>query len=109
MQVWLTDVFHPRPDVFHPRPDVFHPRHPRTPPQVEAVDATGAGDAFRAGLIYGLLQGWTLAESAIWGTAAGALKVQRVGAASDLPSREDVASLAATHRRGTGGAGLRGR
>jgi sugar/nucleoside kinase (ribokinase family) len=66
------------------------------PPRVEAVDATGAGDAFRAGLIYGLLQGWALMESTIWATAAGALKVQRVGAASDLPSREDVGSLAAT-------------
>jgi sugar/nucleoside kinase (ribokinase family) len=66
------------------------------PPQVEAVDATGAGDAFRAGLIYGLLQGWSLSESAVWATAAGALKVQRVGAASDPPSREEVASLAAT-------------
>jgi sugar/nucleoside kinase (ribokinase family) len=66
------------------------------PPQVEPVDATGAGDAFRAGLIYGLLQGWSLPESAAWATAAGALKVQRVGAASALPSQEEVASLAAT-------------
>jgi sugar/nucleoside kinase (ribokinase family) len=68
------------------------------PPQVEAVDATGAGDAFRAGLIYGLLQGWTLQRSAVWAVAAGSLKVQRVGAASDLPTREDVTSLAATLR-----------
>ncbi len=66
------------------------------PPQVEAVDATGAGDAFRAGLIYGLLQGWSLAKSTAWATAAGALKVQRVGAASDPPCLEEVALLAAT-------------
>ena len=66
------------------------------PPQVEAVDATGAGDAFRAGLIYGLLQKWSLSESAVWATAAGALKVQRVGAASDIPNREEISSLAAT-------------
>jgi sugar/nucleoside kinase (ribokinase family) len=66
------------------------------PPQVEAVDATGAGDAFRAGLIYGLLQGWSLARSTAWATAAGALKVQRVGAASDPPGLEEVASLSTT-------------
>ena len=66
------------------------------PPQVEAVDATGAGDAFQAGLIYGLLQGWSLPRSTVWATAAGALKVQRVGAASDPPGLEEVAQLAAT-------------
>jgi sugar/nucleoside kinase (ribokinase family) len=66
------------------------------PPRVEAVDATGAGDAFRAGLIYGLLQGWSLPRSAAWATAAGALKVQRVGAASDPPGVEEVGSLADT-------------
>jgi sugar/nucleoside kinase (ribokinase family) len=64
------------------------------PPSVDAVDATGAGDAFRAGLIYGLLQGWSLRESTVWAVAAGALKVQRVGAASNLPTQEEVASLA---------------
>jgi sugar/nucleoside kinase (ribokinase family) len=69
------------------------------PPQVEAVDATGAGDAFRAGLIYGFLQGWSLLRSTIWATASGALKVQRVGAASDPPSLEEVASLVATLER----------
>ena len=66
------------------------------PPRVDAVDATGAGDAFRAGLIYGLLQGWSLRKSAVWAVAAGALKVQCVGAASTLPTQEEVASLAAT-------------
>jgi sugar/nucleoside kinase (ribokinase family) len=68
------------------------------PPQVAAVDATGAGDAFRAGLIYGLLQGWPLPQCVGWGTAAGALKVMRVGGASDIPAREEVAALAATLR-----------
>ncbi|HEC22683.1 MAG TPA: carbohydrate kinase family protein [Chloroflexi bacterium] len=66
------------------------------PPAVQAVDATGAGDAFRAGLLYGLLQGRDLPHSVCWGVAAGALKVQRIGAASDLPSRDEVAALART-------------
>jgi sugar/nucleoside kinase (ribokinase family) len=66
------------------------------PPAVEAVDATGAGDAFRAGLIYGRLQGWPLARCVCFAAAAGALKVMRVGGASDIPTPDEVAALAAT-------------
>jgi sugar/nucleoside kinase (ribokinase family) len=66
------------------------------PPRVAAVDATGAGDAFRAGLLYGLAQGWDLPRSVCWGVAAGALKVQRLGAASQLPAVGEVAALADT-------------
>ncbi len=65
------------------------------PPAVEAVDATGAGDAFRAGLIYGLLKRWPLPQCACWATAAGALKVMRVGG-GNVAVREEVAALAAT-------------
>lgn len=66
------------------------------PPKVEAVDATGAGDAFRAGLIYGLLQDWPLPKCVCFATAAGASKVMRVGGGSDVPAMEEVAGLAAT-------------
>jgi sugar/nucleoside kinase (ribokinase family) len=69
------------------------------PPLVTPVDATGAGDAFRAGLIVGLRQGHDLVESVCWGTAAGALKVQRLGAASDVPALADVVALAGTLER----------
>lgn len=68
------------------------------PPQVRAVDTTGAGDAFRAGLIYGLVRGWSLEASACWAAAAGALKVQRFGGGSDVPARDEVAALAQTVR-----------
>jgi len=64
------------------------------PPKVRAVDATGAGDAFRSGLMYGLIQGFDLRHSVCWGVAAGALKVQRVGAASDLPALKEIEMLA---------------
>jgi sugar/nucleoside kinase (ribokinase family) len=64
------------------------------PPRVPAVDATGAGDAFRAGLLYGLAKGWDLPRCVCWGVAAGALKVQRLGAASQLPPVSEVAALA---------------
>ncbi len=46
---------------------------------VSAVDGTGAGDAFCAGLLYGTLAGWTLREAASLGNAAGALCTTSVG------------------------------
>ena len=64
------------------------------PPEVTPVDATGAGDAFRAGLLAGLVRGLDLKTSVRWGTAAGALKVQRVGAATDVPALEEVVGVA---------------
>ena len=63
------------------------------PPAVTAVDATGAGDAFRAGLLYGLLRGFDLARSVCWGVAAGSLKVQNLGAATTLPSYAEIEAL----------------
>ena len=65
-----------------------------TPPVVNAVDATGAGDAFRAGLLYGLLRGFDLPRSLCWGIATGSLKVQNLGAATTLPDFKEIESLA---------------
>lgn len=64
------------------------------PPRVEVVDATGAGDAFKAGLIFGLLRGWDLPRAARWAAAAGALKVRALGAVTTVPSRDEVSALA---------------
>ena len=66
------------------------------PPAVTAVDATGAGDAFRAGLLAALLKGESLPRALCWGVAAGALKVQHLGAATTLPSAEEIVALADT-------------
>jgi sugar/nucleoside kinase (ribokinase family) len=54
------------------------------PVQVDAVDGTGAGDAFAAGLLCGLLHGWPLARAARLANAAGALATTAVGAAEGL-------------------------
>jgi sugar/nucleoside kinase (ribokinase family) len=64
------------------------------PPTVTAVDATGAGDAFRSGLLYGLLRGFDLPRSVCWGVAAGSLKVKHLGAATILPDFKEIESLA---------------
>ncbi len=65
------------------------------PPTVEARDATGAGDAFRAGLIYGLLQSWPLAKSAAFAAAAGALRVSQSEDPGNVPAATEVHTLAA--------------
>lgn len=64
------------------------------PPTVSAVDATGAGDAFRAGLLYGLLHGFDLSRSLCWAVACGSLKVKNLGAATTLPDFEEIEALA---------------
>jgi len=65
------------------------------PPVISAVDATGAGDVFRAGLLYGLLQGWPLPRCVCWATAAGAMKAQRLEGHA-VPSPDEVEALAST-------------
>ena len=43
------------------------------------VDPTGCGDAFRAGLLYGLERGWSVARSVDLGNRMGALKIAQRG------------------------------
>ena len=45
----------------------------------EVLDPTGCGDAFRAGLLFGLERGWTLERSAKLGNRLGALKISCQG------------------------------
>lgn len=53
-------------------------------------DTTGAGDAFRAGLLYGLLTGESLDESARIANAVAALKCREPGARSALPEIQEL-------------------
>jgi ribokinase len=63
------------------------------PPDVEAVDGTGAGDAFTACLVVSLLEGRTREESLRRACAAGALAASRFGAQTSLPTAEEVDAL----------------
>lgn len=65
-------------------------------PEVEAVDTTGAGDAFCGALADGLCRGMPIKEAARWATLAGALAVTREGAQSAMPTRAEVEALAAS-------------
>lgn len=43
------------------------------------VDPTGAGDSYRAGLLYGLLQNFSLAKAAAWGGAVASFAIEQQG------------------------------
>jgi sugar/nucleoside kinase (ribokinase family) len=66
------------PDGCQVAADDFDGRVPAVP--VEAVDGTGAGDAFVAGFLYGRLAGWATEACARFANAAGALATTAVGA-----------------------------
>ncbi|MBU1670311.1 MAG: ribokinase [Actinobacteria bacterium] len=63
------------------------------PFDVEAVDSTGAGDAFTAGLACALVEGREPPEAVLFANAAGAAAVRVLGAQPSMPSRSDVDSL----------------
>ncbi len=61
-----------------------------------ALDTTGAGDAFRAGFVWGLLAGRGIREVLQAGCAAGALNCRRLGAQDGLPTRPELEALLAS-------------
>ena len=64
-----------------------------TPPSVEAVDGTGAGDAFTACLVVSLLENRTREEALRRACIAGALAAAKFGAQTSLPTAEEVDAL----------------
>jgi sugar/nucleoside kinase (ribokinase family) len=67
---------------------------------VEAVDPTGAGDAFDAGFLFGWLAGWPTPESLLWGNACGALTVGLPGGSGAFASRAEVEAFIGLGTRG---------
>lgn len=67
--------------------------------QVDAVDATGAGDAFAAGFMAGVYGGWTLEQTARFANAVGALCVTGVGASGLAGMQETLAFIERTPLR----------
>jgi ribokinase len=64
-----------------------------TPPAVDAVDGTGAGDAFVAALVLGLLERRERADALVRACAAGALTASRAGAQPSLPTAAEVDAI----------------
>ncbi len=58
--------------------------------EVEAIDTTGAGDAFAAGVALSILERRPLRDIGNMGNAMGALAIRELGARSSLPDRAEL-------------------
>jgi len=67
--------------------------------EVEVVDSTGAGDAFAAGFISGVLEGASWTEAAVLGNAVAAMKCTKMGAQAGLPTRDQVEDFVSARGR----------
>ncbi len=62
-------------------------------PCVEAdriVDPTGCGDAYRAGLLYGISHGWDWPSTGKLGSVLGAIKIAHRGGQNHAPARAEI-------------------
>jgi len=64
---------------------------------VRAIDTTGAGDAFNAALVYGYLVGWPLEKAARFANVVGAVKVSKMGAGVNVPTRAEIDRFLTEH------------
>jgi ribokinase len=65
-------------------------------PRVQAVDTTGAGDAFVGAFAVGLARGWAAVDAARLGCAFAADSVTRPGTQSSFATRESAAGILAS-------------
>ena len=56
------------------------------------VDPTGCGDAYRAGLLYGIAHGWDWERTGRLGSLMGALKIASRGPQNHRPTRDEIAA-----------------
>jgi ribokinase len=61
--------------------------------KVNAIDTTGAGDAFNGGFVTALAEGMDIFEAARFGNITGALSVTRLGTAPAMPFRKEIDDL----------------
>jgi sulfofructose kinase len=57
---------------------------------VEAMDTTGCGDAFHAGITYGVIQGWDAEKSLDFGAWAAAMVSRKLGGRAGIPTFKEV-------------------
>ncbi|OHC68474.1 MAG: sugar kinase [Rhodocyclales bacterium GWA2_65_20] len=58
----------------------------------ELVDPTGCGDAYRAGLLYGIAQGWEWQKTGRLASLMGAIKIAHRGGQNHKPTRTEIAA-----------------
>ncbi|HOI51277.1 MAG TPA: PfkB family carbohydrate kinase, partial [Azonexus sp.] len=55
------------------------------------VDPTGCGDAYRAGLLYGIANGWDWTNTGRLASVMGSIKIAHRGGQNHQPSRAEIA------------------
>src|SRR5690606_30488510 len=63
----------------------------------QVVDPTGCGDAHRAGLLYGLVNDWPLADACRLANVMGAIKISSKGPQNHQPTRAQIGALLNQH------------
>jgi ribokinase len=56
----------------------------------DVVDPTGAGDGFSAGLIKGLISGWSLEKAVAYGQTVASIVCARIGSSNTFPTVKEV-------------------
>ncbi len=56
------------------------------------IDPTGCGDAYRAGLLYGISQAWGWEQTGRLASLMGAMKIAHRGGQNHKPKRDDIAA-----------------
>jgi sugar/nucleoside kinase (ribokinase family) len=64
---------------------------------VDVVDASGSGDAFDAGFIVGLIEGWDLGRTLAFASAAGGSCCTRLGTTAGVFTRAEAEAFLASH------------
>ena len=59
----------------------------------QVLDPTGCGDAYRAGLLYGIAKGWDWPVCGRLASTMGAIKIASRGGQNHKPSREEIENL----------------
>ena len=65
--------------------------------KVDAVDTTGAGDAFNGGFAHAIDAGMNPKDAVRFASAVGALSVTKIGTAPAMPTKEEIEAFLANH------------
>ena len=68
-----------------------------TPTPKAVLDPTGCGDAYRAGLLHGIQQGWDWETTGRLASLMGALKIASRGGQNHQPARDELSALFKKH------------
>ena len=65
--------------------------------RVNAIDTTGAGDAFNGGFVTALSEGQDIFAAARFASATAALSVQKMGTTPSMPLRSEIDAFLEAH------------